>query len=231
MSYLRYLARHKLTAKNIASKLCVRFVSDTPPPSLVSRLATTYLSHDTAVVPVLRQLFESREFAESAGKKVRTPYEDVIATIRQLQIKPQVSGTDHIRELQWAASSVGQPPLGWHAPNGYVDVAAYWASTSATLGKWNMHMNLAGQWYPHGLQYKYLPSFVPNPLPKSYGALMAALAKTMNVPALNSTQVAALCSFVAHHPSDALASTDEAVGWRLPSLLALILDSAKQAMR
>jgi uncharacterized protein (DUF1800 family) len=231
MKYLTYLAHHKLTAKNIAHKLCVRFISDNPPPALVSKLATTYLHNGTAIVPVLRELFHSKAFAESHGKKVRTPYEDFIATIRQLQIKPPKSGTDAVRSLQWMTGDVGQPPLAWHAPNGYVDVAAYWASTSATLGKWNLHMNLAAQWYPKDLGYKYLPTFVPNPIPKTYGHLMTGLAKGLNVPALNGTQVAALCTFVEHHPSDALGSTDEAVGWRLPYLIAMILDSSKQAVR
>jgi hypothetical protein len=53
----------------------------------------------------------------------------------------------------------------------------------------------------------------------------------MNVPTLTSTHIAALCAFVDHQPADALASTDDAVGWRLPYLLALILDSVKQAVR
>jgi uncharacterized protein (DUF1800 family) len=39
VAYLRYLARHPATARRIARKLAVRFVSDAPPETLVSRLA------------------------------------------------------------------------------------------------------------------------------------------------------------------------------------------------
>ena len=37
LDYLRYLANHPMTATHIARKLCLRFVSDTPPDSLVVR--------------------------------------------------------------------------------------------------------------------------------------------------------------------------------------------------
>ena len=48
-------------------KLGQRFVADEPPKSLVSRLADTYQANDTAIVPVLRALFTSREFTVLLG--------------------------------------------------------------------------------------------------------------------------------------------------------------------
>lgn len=231
MAYLRYLAHHPDTARHLAAKLAVRFVSDTPPASLVDRLAATYRRHGTQIAPVLRELFASTAFAESHGKKVRTPYEDFIATARVLRIQPPHSGTEGIRDLQWMAASVGQPPLGWHAPNGYADTAAAWSATSATLGRWNAHISLAAQWWPTKLRYTRLSTLVPKPLPKTYAQLVEALAAALSVPALNATQRAALAHFVGHKPSDRLLSTDEALGWRLPYLVALILDSSRQAER
>jgi uncharacterized protein (DUF1800 family) len=230
MDYLRYLAHHPRTANHIVTKLAVRFVSDDPPKSLVDQ-ALTYRRHGTAIVPVLRELFRSKVFADSVGAKVRTPYEDFIATLRVLRIEAPRHGTDAVRALQWMTQSVGQPPLGWHAPNGYADTAAAWASTSATLGKWNAHMNFAGQWYPPGLGFGKLSTFVPKPQPKTYGALFDGLAAALNVPALNGAQRGALAGFVSHKVHDPLVSTDEALGWRLPYLVALILDSSHQAER
>jgi hypothetical protein len=180
---------------------------------------------------VLRQLFASQEFAASHGHKVRTPYEDFIATARVLRIHPPHSGTEGIRDLQYMAGSVGQPPLGWHAPNGYADTAAAWSSTSATLGRWNAHISLAAQWWPSKLRYTKLATLVPKPLPKTYGRLIDGLVAALNVPALNATQRAALTHFVDHKPGDRVAATDEALGWRLPYLVALILDSSRQAER
>ena len=54
--YLVHLAHHPQTAQRLARKLAVKFVRDDPPQALVDRLARTYLEHDTAIVPVLREL-------------------------------------------------------------------------------------------------------------------------------------------------------------------------------
>jgi uncharacterized protein (DUF1800 family) len=231
MAYLRHLAHHPSTAHHLATKLAIRFVSDNPPASLVHRLAATYRRHHTQIVPVLRELFASHEFANSKGAKVRTPWEDFIATLRVLRIRPPHHGTDGIRDLYWMVNGVGQPPLGWHAPNGYADTAAAWASTSATLGKWNSHMHLAGQWWPKRLHYPSLHAIVPKPVPQTYGHLIDGLARELNVPPLNSVQRQALTEFVDHKPGDVLAASDAALGWRLPYLVALILDSSHQAER
>ena len=90
-NYITYLARHRKTAERIAYKLAVRFVSDAPPASLVSRLADVYQANDTAIVPVLRALFTSREFTFSSGMKVRRPYEDLIAGLRALDVRPSTN--------------------------------------------------------------------------------------------------------------------------------------------
>jgi uncharacterized protein (DUF1800 family) len=229
--YLRWLAHHPSTAKHLAYKLSVRFVSDKPSASLVNHLAGVYRRNHTQIVPVLRALFASEEFKHSKGAKVRTPYEDFIATLRVLRVGPPHKGTEGIRSLQWMSSSVGQPPLAWHAPNGYADTAAAWSSTSATLGRWNVHMNLAGQWWPKELHYTKVAALVPKPTPKTYGHLVDALVRALNVPAFNPVQRAAVAEFLGHKPGDALASTDPALNWRLPYIVALILDSSNQAER
>ena len=232
MAYLRYLAHHPDTARHLATKLAVRFVSDDPPSSLVNRLAATYLHHGTQIVPVLRQLFASKEFSDSRGGKVRTPYEDFIATLRVLDVRPPHHGTDSIRDLQWMSGDVGQPPLAWHAPNGYADTAAAWSSTSATLGRWNTHMNLAGQWWPDKLNYTKLDSFVPKPTPKTYGRPHRRAGRSTQRPgvqrgaASSDSPSSPVASRATRSPRRTMCSS-----WRLPYLVALILDSSHQAER
>ena len=63
--FVSYLAHHPLTARRIATKLVLKFVRDDAPQSLVDRLAQVYLDNDTAIVPVLRALIDSPEFAGS----------------------------------------------------------------------------------------------------------------------------------------------------------------------
>ena len=68
-AYTDYLARHPATARRLARVIATRFVSDTPSEALVQTLAATYLASDTAIVPVLRRLFDHPEFWASVGNK------------------------------------------------------------------------------------------------------------------------------------------------------------------
>ena len=147
LKYIDYLAHHPSTATRIATKLCQRFVSDAPPPALVDSLAETYLAHDTAIVPVLRKLFGSSAFKNSVGEKVRRPFQDVMATVRVLGIKPEASADRRPAGMYWMLDGLGDLPMGWIPPNGYPDYADAWRSAGSTLGRWNMHRSAAvGGW-------------------------------------------------------------------------------------
>ncbi len=153
-SLLRYLAKHPATARRIATKLAVRFVSDTPPASLVDRLTASYLATGGKTMDLLKTLFRSPEFAASAGQKQRRPFEDVVATLRALDIRPSTdTQTKSFRDLVWELGQIGQAPFGWHPPDGYPDVAAAWNGTGTVLGRWNLHVGLAGGWWKNGLVY------------------------------------------------------------------------------
>lgn len=148
--YLRYLAHHPKTAKRIAKRLCVRFVSDNPPKSLVRELARVYLRHDTAIVPVLRALVDSREFRRSAGKKVKRPLDDHVAAMRALRIKVHApkSGGSFANAVLWQASDMGQVPFDWPAPDGFPADDASWLSPGRVLRSFSTHSALAGGWWP-----------------------------------------------------------------------------------
>ncbi len=66
-AYLTYLARHPKTASRLAQKLCVRFVSDTPTPSLVAEIAQAYLDNDTRILPMLSVLIRPPVSSGPAG--------------------------------------------------------------------------------------------------------------------------------------------------------------------
>ncbi|MCU1675648.1 MAG: hypothetical protein JWM93_406 [Frankiales bacterium] len=231
LAYVKWLAHHPSTAKRIAHKLCVRFVADNPPAALVSRLAATYLRSDTAITPVLRQLFLSAEFAASAGKKTRTPYEDFIGSLRALGVQPDATGTEGVRALQWISSDIGQPPFGWPLPNGYPDVASAWASSATTLAKWNTHLTFASSGWPKPLRRPTPRSYFGAALPTTYGAAIDVLRAKLCLPAITSGQRSAICAFLGHRPGDALKPTDALFGWRLPSVLALLLDTPNYSIR
>lgn len=229
--YVKYLANHPATAQHIAYKLCQRFVSDTPDPALVARLANTYLDKGTAIVPMLRQLFTSAEFAASVGQKVRRPLEDLIATLRVLGYGADRRGRQGMQSLVWIADSLGQQPMAWSPPDGYPDTAADWQSAGGTLGRWNTHLSLAAHWWPDELTQPDLRELLPARLPTSHGALVDALAQRLVFRTLAPQHKQAILTFLGRDGSDPCNSDSEVVRWRLPYVVALILDSPYHAVR
>jgi uncharacterized protein (DUF1800 family) len=237
---LDYLAMHPATAARIARKLCVRFVSDDPPAALISRLAQVYLTAGSAVAPVLRALFTSPEFAASIGAKVRTPMEDLVATLRVLGITPEPidaaggnpAGTEAIRALEWTLQSAGHAPMRWGTPDGYPDVAALWASTTGYLVRWNAHLNIAANWYPKQLgRPESMVRYLLPTLPTTYGGLVDAVALRLVGMRLRPEHTAALLSFLGKAATTALKPTDNALNGKFGYLVALVLDSPYFSVR
>ncbi|MCW2504479.1 MAG: hypothetical protein JWO79_2763 [Actinomycetia bacterium] len=238
LNLLDYLAMHPATARQIARKLCLRFVSDDPPPALVQKLAAVYLTSKTAIVPVLRALFGSAEFAASEGQKVRRPFEDLVATIRVLGIGPEQvttdnpAGTKGVQALFWILQGSGHAPLNWAPPNGYPDVAAAWASSNGYLSRWNSHMQLAGNWYPKQLTRpaSLLDHLVPA-IPTTFGGLVDALTTRITGSVFSDEHRSALTGFFGKTPSSSLARNHAALNWKFPYLVALVLSSPEFMVR
>lgn len=226
-AFLDHLAMHPKTAERIATKLCVRFVADEAPASLVATLTKVYLDNRTAIAPVLKALFTSTEFAKATNQKVKTPLEDIAGTVRILGCTPDATGTDGIRSLYQILDKAGHSPMRWEPPNGYPDVAAAWASPSGFLVRWNAHLNLAAGWYPKQFTRKtpLLNQLVPGTLPATYGALVETVVKNLIGTGPKPEHTAALTQFFGKKPIDPLKAKDQAVNGKFPHLVALVLDS------
>jgi uncharacterized protein (DUF1800 family) len=81
---LNDLARHPNTARFLARKLAVHFVSDKPSDALVQRLADVYLAHDTDLAEMTRALVESAEPWQSPLAKLKQPEDYVLSVLRAL---------------------------------------------------------------------------------------------------------------------------------------------------
>ncbi|WP_030435383.1 DUF1800 domain-containing protein [Actinoplanes subtropicus] len=232
LAFCDYLARHPATAQRLARKLCVRFVADVPPESLVARLAQIYLDNDTAIVPVLRALFTSAEFAGAFGGKTRTPFEDMIATVRTLGLGPETAGVKALDALYNAMVDAGNAPLRWDTPDGFPDLGAAWASASGFLLRCNLHLNLATGWYPSQLTRPadLLRSLVPS-LPTTYGGLVDALATRLTGTKLPAEHTAAVLSVAGKLPTSPLRDNDKSLAGSAPYLIALVLDSPTFQLR
>ena len=238
-SYVSYLAHHPATALRLATKLVRRFVSDDPIPILANYLAKIYLANDTAILPVLKALFASRQFRSPSTMKVKRPMEDLVSSLRALSILPDPgTGTDGLLALWWESDTLGHQPMTWAQPDGFPDVATSWQSTNGTLERWNLHMALAGQWWPVSndpknpmLQAPLLKTYLPSPLPATHGALIDALAQRVLFQPVSATGRDAICTFLGKTAASPLKAGDPAVSYKLAYVIALLLDSVHHAMR
>src|SRR5271154_3438886 len=145
LQVLHMLATSPATAKFISTKLAVRFVSDTPPPALVDRMAAAFLASNGDIKTVLRTMFDSPEFwsPEIYRAKVKTPEEFVISAVR-------ASGADvkNAIPLVQALDKLGMPFYGMQTPNGYSWMAETWVNTGDLVNRMNFALGLSSDRIP-----------------------------------------------------------------------------------
>jgi uncharacterized protein (DUF1800 family) len=235
-AYLTYLAQHPDTARRLAKKLAVRFVSDAPSEALVSQLAEVYLANQTAIVPVLQALVASPEFAASAGAKVRTPTDDVVATYRSLDVavaRP-TNGDSTANAILWQSSNVGQTPFEWARPDGQPDGGAAWSSASRVLASLELHYTMSGGWWPtRDVSYHPVATWVPLSGSESmrFDALVEHLSRRLLSRSADSRVVAACCQATGFAADTNITLNHSVVRWGMPVLLTTVLDSPEHMTR
>jgi uncharacterized protein (DUF1800 family) len=207
-SLLNYLARHPSTAKYLSWKLCKRFVSDDPPAALVDRLAAIYTANDTAIAPVLRELFLSNEFRTSQGQKVKRPIEWLYSALRTTRaaINPLPSGHASQR-LRETSGVLGQPLNERNTPDGYPEKAVDWVSAEGLLKRWEYGARLARNRLtdtaPAEKVVVDLTTLLPSPLPATVRELIVALADTVFQFPLSPTDADAMATAITLTPTGA----------------------------
>jgi uncharacterized protein (DUF1800 family) len=136
LEVLHLLAHYPATARFISLKLCRRFVTDDPPPSLLGRVSDTFLRTDGDIRAVLEIILSSPEFYSRAAyrAKVKSPLELVASSIRALG-----SDTDAGFPLLQFIARMGQPMFQYQAPAGFPDRFNTWINADTLL----MRMNYA----------------------------------------------------------------------------------------
>ena len=141
LEVLHRLATSPATAKFISTKLAVRFVSDTPPPALVERMAVSFVRSDGDIKTVLRTMFDSPEFwsPEVVRAKVKTPLEFVTSAVR-------ASGAEvtNALPLVQVLQKLGMPLYGMQTPNGYSWKAEPWVNSGDLVDRMNFALVLSG---------------------------------------------------------------------------------------
>jgi uncharacterized protein (DUF1800 family) len=132
---------HAACSRFLATKLCRFFVSDEPPKPLVERVAAALRAKDKKtgetfeIAPALRELFNSAEFAASAGQKVKRPFRLIVSAIRAFG-----ANSDARQPLAQFLERMGQPLFQFPTPDGYPHETYPWLGTM--LWRWNFALSL-----------------------------------------------------------------------------------------
>lgn len=147
---LDLVASHQATARHLARKMAVRFVSDQPDEALVGRLSTVFLDSGGDTRAMLRAIANSDEFWQEStrGAKVKSPLELVVSAARildaDLEPTPQL--------YDWLAG-MGQPLFNYKAPTGFPDRAEAWVNSGTVLQRMNFALEAARGQVP-GFSYQ-----------------------------------------------------------------------------
>ncbi len=134
---LDLLAGHASTASFIATKLCRRFISDSPDAATVTAVATAFSSSAGDIKTTLRALFASPAFRNTSDLKLSRPSEFLPALVRALAPAGGYPSDDG--QFFFVAQSIlGQLPFYWPTPDGYPDKQSYWAGTGGLLNRWRL---------------------------------------------------------------------------------------------
>jgi uncharacterized protein (DUF1800 family) len=137
---LDILARSPKTAHHIAYQLSQRFVSDTPPATLVDRAADVFLKTDGNLRDVMRTILESPEFfsVEAYNAQIKTPLDFVVSAARATGATLVNAGP----MVQALRNNFGMPLYGCQPPTGYKTTADAWVNTGALLNRMNFGLSL-----------------------------------------------------------------------------------------
>jgi hypothetical protein len=134
---IEFLAAHPSTARFIARKLVVRFVSEEPPAALVAAAADTYLATGGDLRAVMETILLSPEFLDEPayrGTKVKRPPHLFASLARALGADPGqldlARVRNHVRDL--GEDLYKAPP-----PTGYPDASGFWTSPGTVLLRFN----------------------------------------------------------------------------------------------
>jgi uncharacterized protein (DUF1800 family) len=134
------------TAKFIAKKLAVKFVSDSPSEAFVNRIAKSFTDSKGDIKTTLRTIFTDDEFyaIENYRAKIKTPFELAISSIRTLG-----GETGSSPALIGLLEKMGETPYGYQAPTGYGDTSEDWVNTGALLERLNYAIALSANQIPN----------------------------------------------------------------------------------
>ena len=129
-AFLNDVAVHPQTARHLARKLAVHFVSDTPDDALLDRLETVFLETGGDLFEVYAALLDHPSSWQDLGQKVKQPFGFVVSGLRALAVSEGVllalKPAQVRRLLSIPLSTMGQPLRAPPGPDGWPEEAEAW---------------------------------------------------------------------------------------------------------
>lgn len=147
-SLIAHLARHPLTARNLAHKLCRYFIRDSigADDGTVRAVADSYLANGTDIRATLATLFASSAFRESRGARLRRPNELIYAMLRATSAGFPMLREDvqrFSRKIREEFMRLDQVTFEAPSPKGWPLADRAWMDASSLVARWNLAFRVA----------------------------------------------------------------------------------------
>lgn len=133
------LAAHPATARHVASKLAVHFISDDPDPALVDHISARYQATGGDLMAVYSAMLEHPAAWGEFGQKAKQPFDLLVSGMRALDLPQAVleeAGRQGVRRhLLGPMLLMGQNFLQPNGPDGWPEAAEDWITPQGLAGR------------------------------------------------------------------------------------------------
>ncbi|MCC4600515.1 hypothetical protein XmelCFBP4644_13320 [Xanthomonas melonis] len=120
------LVRQPACARFVSQRLAEYFVSDTPPPALVARMADSFQRSDGDIAAVMQAMLASAEFVQAQPRKFKDPNRFVVSAMRlAYDGQPVINAGPMVSWVQ----QLGEPLFGRITPDGWSLQSQAWTSS------------------------------------------------------------------------------------------------------
>ena len=135
---LDIVTTHPSTARQVARKLCTRFLADQPPASAIARVAQAFTVSTGDVALTMRALIDSDGFRDPAGfaGKLKRPFHYVASCLRATAAQSNAGAS-----VSGYLGRLGHLPFQFPTPDGQPEHAEAWTGT--LLWRWRFAAALA----------------------------------------------------------------------------------------
>lgn len=149
-AFMDDISVHPQTARHLARKLVIHFITPDPDPQLIEDMAAEYLSRDGDLMAFYEVMLSHPSAWDTVPRKVKQPFDYVISGMRAMgvdqtrlsKMKQQALGRQVVAPMRLMGQTMFRP----NGPNGWPEEEAAWITPVNLSGRvqWSMEM---ASWY------------------------------------------------------------------------------------